>query len=142
MLRYTETTGAVPSSKSAMHQPSSDFGAPSEAEQVDLKRRIALLEQHMRGLGINLPENSDIGGGGGRLGEASEMGGASMISGGIESEVDALRRELEELNARLAAQEREDRRDLVANERAHEFEFVIALLAQSDVGISVETGND
>ena len=89
-----------------MHQPSSHFSASSEAEQVDLKRRIALLEQHMRDLGINLPENSDIGGGGGRLGEASEMGGASMISGGIESEVDALRRELEELNARLAAQER------------------------------------
>ena len=88
-----------------MHQPSSHFGASSEAEQVDLKRRIALLEQHMRDHGINLPENSDISGDGGRLGGASELGGVSMISGGLESQVDALRRELEELTTRLAAQE-------------------------------------
>ena len=89
-----------------MHQPSSHFGASSEAEQVDLKRRIALLEQHMRDMGVNLPEHSDISGGDARPGGASESGGASTTFGGIESEVNALRRELEELNIRLAAQER------------------------------------
>ena len=85
---------------------SSQFGVSSEAEQIELKRRIMLLEQHMRDLGINVPENSDISGGGGRLGGASEIGGESTASGGIESEVDALWRELQELNTRLAAQER------------------------------------
>ena len=85
---------------------SSRFGASSGVEQVDLKRRIALLEQHMRSMGVNLPEHGDISACGATLGEASELGGASTTFGGIESEVNALRRELEELNMHLAAQKR------------------------------------
>ena len=96
---------AIPPSKSAL-SPLTETCAPSAQQRhADLRRRIGVLEQYTR-TGADVPARSDGGGDEGLGQDAGTMIGTVGVAGGVESQMNAIWRELAELNARLAAQER------------------------------------